>query len=217
MLAHHPEKGGFKVSGMYIQYGLGGAILLDMSLEELIDITDKRLILKSTRLSGDPLIHEVIKLMSQNPQPRRVGYWVRKLAEHYNRYKWQILKGFADKRIVRVEEKKFLGLIPYRRSYLIESYTRSNLIRQLKNEILTNSREPSSSTLAIAGLIEACRMHRILSDDRDELKIIRTRLKKIGKEAPVSDVVSQTVRQVQTAILASVTAAMVASTAGGSH
>ena len=68
--------------------------------------------------------------------------------------------------------------------------------------------------MAIAGLIEACRMHRILSDDRDELKTIRTQLKKIIKESPVSDVVSQTIRQVQAAIISSVTAAIVASSAG---
>jgi hypothetical protein len=71
--------------------------------------------------------------------------------------------------------------------------------------------------MAIAGLMEACRMQRILSDDREELKNIRIRLKKIIKESPVSDVVSQTVRQVQAAIFASVTAAIVASSAGGRH
>jgi len=30
----------------------------------------------------------------------------------------QLLKGLAGKRMVRIEEKKFLGLIPYRKSYL---------------------------------------------------------------------------------------------------
>ena len=124
------------------------------------------------------------------------------------------LKGLEDKRMVRIEEKKFLGLIPYRQSYLVESYTRSNMIRQLKNEIMAYTREPSIANTALAGLIEACRMHRILSDDRDELKTIRTNLKKIIKESPVSDVVSQTIRQVQAAIISSVTAAIVASTAG---
>jgi len=217
MIAHHPEKGRFMISGIFIQYGIAGAILLDMTLEERIDITDKRLVLKIPGTSADPHINEVISLMSHDPRPRRVEYWVRKLARHYNKYKRQVLAGLANKRMVRIEERKFLGLIPYRRSYLIESYTRSNLVRQLKNELLTTTRELSSSNMAIAGLIEACRMHRILSDDREELKNIRSRLKKIIKESPVSDAVSQTISQVQAAIITSVTAAIVASTAGGRH
>jgi golgi phosphoprotein 3 len=215
MIAHHPEKGRFMISGMFIQFGIAGAILLDMSLEERIDILNKRLILKTPGTSADPLTNEVTTLISRDPRPRRVGYWVRRLARRYNKYKRQVLESLAAKRMVRIEERKFLGLIPYRRSYLIESYTRSNLIRQIKNDILVNSREPSYANMAIAGLMEACRMQRILSDDREELKNIRIRLKKILKESPVADVVSQTVRQVQAAIFASVTAAIVASRAGG--
>jgi Golgi phosphoprotein 3 len=217
LMAHHPEKGRFMISPMVIQYGIAGAILLDMTLEERIDISDKKVILKPARVSADPMINEVIILMSQSPKSRKADHWVRKLAMRNKGYKWQILNSLADKRIVRIEEKKFVGLIPYRKSYLIESYTRINIVRHLKSELLAYTREPSLSSMAIAGLIEACRMQRILSDDREELRTIKTQLKKAIRDSPVSDVVSQTIRQVQAAIIASVTAAIIASTAGGRH
>jgi len=213
LIAHHPEKGRFMIPKMYLQYGIAGAILLDMALEDLMDITDKRLIIKSARTSADPVITEVVTLISQSSKSRKADYWVRKLATRYNKYKWQLLKGLADKRLIRIEEKKFLGLIPYRQSYLIESYTRSNLVHQLKNDIMIY-RGDSGDYLALAGMIEACRMYRILSADRDELKTIRSQLKKIIRESPVSDVVAKTIRQVQAVIITSVTAAIVASTAG---
>lgn len=217
VIAHHPEKGRFTISQMYIQYGLAGAILLDMTLEDRIEIADNKLILKTSRGSADPVVNEVLTLMSQATKPRKVDYWVRKLATRYRKYKWQVLKGLADRRMVRIEETKFLGLIPYRKSYLIESYTRSNMLRQLKSEILAYTRELTSDSMAIAGLIEACRMHRILSDDLEERKTIKTQLKKTIKDSPVSDIVSQTTKQVQSAIIASMTAAIIASTAGGRH
>ncbi len=217
IIAHHPEKGRFMISGMFLQYGIAGAILLDMTLEERIDITGKSLIIKTHTTSSDPHINEVTNLISRDPRPRSVGYWVRKLARHYNKYLLQVLNSLVHKRMIRIEHRKFLGIIPYRKSYLIESYTRSNLVRQLKNDILANSRETSPATMVMAGLIEACRMHRLLSVDREELKNIRTRLKQIIKDSPVSDVVSQTIRQVQAAIIASVTASIVAATAGGRH
>ncbi|MFO7620157.1 MAG: GPP34 family phosphoprotein, partial [Bacteroidales bacterium] len=55
LIAHHPEKGRFTISPMYIKYGLAGAILLDMTLEDRIDLTDKRLILKTAGTSADSL------------------------------------------------------------------------------------------------------------------------------------------------------------------
>ena len=91
------------------------------------------------------------------------------------------------------------------------------MLRQLKSELLAYAREPSSASMAIAGLIEACRMHRILSDDREERKVIRTQLKKAINDNPVSDIVSQTIKQVQAAIISVVTASIIASTAGGRH
>jgi len=217
LIAHHPEKGRFMIPHIYIQYGIAGAILLDMTLEDRIDIADNKLLMKTSRGSADPSIDEAVNLISQSTKSRKADYWVRKLAMRHKKFKWQILEGLADKRMVRIEEKKFLGLIPYRKSFLIESYTRSNMVRQLRSEILAYTREPSSASMAIAGLIEACRMQRMLSDDREERKTIKTQLKKINKESPLSDVVSQTIRQVQAAIIASVTAAIIASTAGGHH
>ena len=58
-------------------------------------------------------------------------------------------------------------------------------------------------------------MERVLSTDRDELKRLRQQLKVMVSESPVSDVVAQTIRQVQAAIIVSVTAAAVASASAG--
>ena len=217
LIAHHPEKGRFMVSGMFIQYGIAGAILLDMTLEGSIEIKDGKLVMRPGRAADRTVRDDVASLMSASGKPMKTGSWVRKLARRYNRYLRQVLNEMEKKRMVRMEERRFLGIIPYRKSFLVESYTRSNLIRQIKNEILSYTRDPSPSGIAIAGLIEACRMQRILSSDRDELKTIRAQLKKIVKESPVSEATGQTIREVQAAIMASVTAAIIAATAGGRH
>lgn len=213
LIAHHPDKGRFMIPKTYLQYGLAGAILLDMTISDRIESDGPKLSLKKGRASTDPVLNDVIALMSQSLKPRKAEYWIRKFGERYNRYKLQLLKGLAGKRMVRIEEKKFLGLIPYRKSYLLESYTRSNLVRQLKNEIAGYRGVPGDN-IALAGMIEACWMHRILTTDRDELKQIKSQLKRMIKENPVSEAVTQTVNQVQAAVIASITLAVVASTAG---
>lgn len=215
LIAHHPEKGRLVVSRQYFRYGLAGAILLDLCLDGRLGMENGRIIPRPGNTPADPVKSEVIQMITESTRPRRAGYWVRKLAFRYNGYLNQIRTVLAGKRLLRIEETRLLGIIPWRRSYLTESYTRSNLIRQLKNDILVYRGDAGESS-ALAGLVEACRMRRILSTDREELKMIRSQVKKILKDSPVSDAVAQTIRQVQAVIIASVTA-LVAASSGGSH
>lgn len=201
------------IQSTYLQYGLAGAILLDLTISDRIETDGTKLSLKRSRPTTDPLLQEVTALMSQSPVPRKTGYWIRKLGARYNKYLMQLLKGLADKRLLRIEEKKFLGLIPYRKSYLLESYTRTNLVRQLKNEIMAYRGVPGEN-LPLALLVAACRMQRIVTYDRDELKQVKSQLKLMAREHPVSDAVAQTINQVQAAVIASITVAVAASTSG---
>jgi hypothetical protein len=213
LIAHHPERGRYMIPSTYLQYGLAGAILLDLTLSDLIETDGTKLSLKRSRPSTDPLLQEVTALISQSAAPRKAAYWIRKLGARYSKYHLQLLSGLAGKRLVRIEEKKFLGLIPYRKSYLLESYTRSNLVLQLRNEIMAYRGVPGEN-FPLAVMVAACRLQRVVTTDRDELKQIRSQLKRMAKENPVSDAVTQTVSQVQAAVIASITAAVVASTSG---
>ncbi|NLE33667.1 MAG: GPP34 family phosphoprotein [Bacteroidales bacterium] len=214
--AHHPSKGGFLLSQVYLQYGLAGALLLDLTHRGLITITDKKLTLKPGRALPSQALNDVVSLMMESPKVRRTDYWIRKLANRFRTYKWRILDDLAEKKIVRIERRKFLGLIPYRLSFFTESYTRANLVRHLKGEILSG-RSVSGESNALAGLVRACNMQRILATDRDEFRRIKERLKLVVSESPVSDVVAQTISQVQAAIIASVTTAVIASSSAGRH
>ncbi len=216
IISHHPSKGGFRLSQSYIQYGLAGALLLDLSLQGLVTITDKKLILKPGRALSAPGLNDVVSLIMASPKARKTDYWIRKLANRYSNYKWQILENLEKKRVVRIEERKFLGLVPYKLSFFTESYTSANLVRHLKGEILAG-RCVSGESNALAGLVKACNMQGILAADRSESKQIKEQLKLIVNENPVSDVIAQTISQVQTAIMASLTASIVASSAAGNH
>jgi len=213
LLAHHPEKGRLVIPGQHFRYGLAGAILLDLSLDGRIGMENGRVTPKPGNAPAEPVKSEVIQMITDSSRPRSAGYWVRKLEFRYSRYIKQIHTGLAGKRLLRIEETRFLGFIPWRRTFLTESYTRDNLIRKLRNDILAYRGDAGESS-ALAGLVEACRMRRILSTDREELRMIRSQMKSILKDSPVSDAVAQTIRQVQAAIIASVTTSVAAASAG---
>lgn len=212
LVAQHPLKGRFTVSDTEISYGIIGAFLLDMSLDNRIGIEDKRLILKNNKRADNQVISEIITIISSSGKQRKIKFWIDKLARRSNIYRRTVQDGLERKGLIHIEHHKFLGLIPYRKCYLADSKMRDSLIRQLRECILFR-KELNNENTVLLGLIEACRMYKTLSSDREELKTIRKELKAIIKESPIAETVGETIKQVQIAIISSVAAATIAASA----
>lgn len=216
ILAHHPEKMRFMISHIHLKYGLAGAILLELTLDGSVEMQDDRLVLRSRPPADQTLMNEIAALISESSRPRRIRYWIRRLGRIPGKYKWRVLGDLERRRIIRIEERRLMGVIPYRTSVLVNRKLQNDLIREVRTSVLQKKDPPSNEWVAVLGLIEACGMHRIISADRSERKMIRKNLKKILKESPIASGVDQAIRQVQAAIVASVAASSAAAaTAGG--
>lgn len=216
LLAHHPDKGRFIISDVQTEYGIIGAILLDMSLENLISIEDGKLLLRKSEKADNQIINEVLSLIGNSDKPRKIKYWIPKLARKSRKYKWIVLMELEKKSVMQIESRKILGIIPYRKSYLTDNYSRNNMIQQLRNNILFH-KELNNESVSILGMVEACKMQKIIATDRDELKRVREELKQIMKESPIADTVNQTIKQVQAAIIGAMMAAVAASSTAAHH
>jgi len=216
LLAHHPEKGRFIVSDIQFKYGIIGAILLDMSLDNSVILENDRLLAGKNIRSENEIVSDIAAIINSSGKPRKMRYWISRLATKSGKYKWAILNGLVARKLVRIENRKFLGLIPYRKSFLTESRQRFELIQHLKNSILFR-KELSRETIVVLGLVEACKMHRIITKDRDELKTMRKELKRIIKESPIADTVDKTIKEVQAAIIGAIIASSVAASAASSN
>lgn len=214
LLAHHPEKGRFLISDAHINFGIIGAALLEMSLDEQIKIEDNKLILLKTGNSENTIITDISKEIKNSKKDRKVKNWITKLSRKSSKYKWEILADLEKSRLIRIEDKRFLGLIPYRKSYLIERNTRNELIDQLKKDALFG-RDLNNDTILMLGLIEACKMHKIITSDKKELKKLKQKLKDIIKENAIANTVDKTIKQVQGAIIGATVATTIA-TSGSS-
>ena len=210
LLAQHPEKGRFTISGVQLNYGIVGALLLGMSLEKRIVLEDGTLVLKDKKKVKDPLIAEITEIISISDKKRKIKYWINKLNRKSNKYKWTILNEMDRKRLVRIDNKKFLGLIPYKLCYLKDGRTREKQIQHIRKAILhPSSVEITNDDIVIMGLVEACKMHKTFATNKEELKKIRKELKEIIKNSPIAEAMDKTIKEVQGAIVATMIATTV--------
>ena len=117
------------------RYGIIGSVLLEMALNDKISIVNDRLVLKNDVKFDNPIFSEVSMKIKHSKKPRKIKHWITKLAGKSRKYKWIILSKLENINLIRVENKKFLGFIPYRKSYLTDLNARTNLIQQLKEDI----------------------------------------------------------------------------------
>lgn len=214
LLAHHPEKKRFMISQIHLRYGLAGALLLEMTLDGSLEMQDDRLILKKKPGTDQPIMNEIAGMFSELSRPKRIRYWIKRIGRVPGRYKWRVLSNLEHQRIIRIEQHRFLGLIPYRTSTLVNRRQQHDLLTEVRKNVLQRKETPDE-WVVVLGLIEACRMYRIVSKDRSERKVIRKNLNNILKESPIASNVDKTIRQVQAAIAASVAASSAAAASAG--
>lgn len=213
LLAQHPDKGRLIISGLQFQYGIIGALLLQMSVEERISIENDLVTLNSGKGKPGSMIAEIELLIRNSRKKRKLKHWVSKLSRKSNKYKKALLEELATARIIRIEPKKFLGLIPYKNTYLVNRRLRSDLIKELKGSIFSKH-EIENDQLVLFGLIEATKMYKVFTTDSAELKRIKKALKELIKENPIAGSVDKTIKEVQAAIFVTIIASSVVTTSG---
>ncbi len=211
LLAQHPSKGRFLINDIYLNYGLTGAILLDLSLNEIIILENKKLCLIKEYTGENKLITEISKFIQYSKKPRKLKNWIGKIANKVRKKKWLMIQQLADKGLLKVVDKKFLGIFSYKKNYLIEKNLHDNLIRDIKHAVL-NQEHLTNDMLVLIGLIEACKMHKIFNTGRSETKELREKMKQIIKECPIAETIKESIMEIQAAIMVSVIAASSAAT-----
>lgn len=209
ILAQHPTKGKFAISEVYVNYGLIGAILLELASEGNIVLRDGKLFVKDTHATH-PTLREILVTIHEAKRERKIKYWVDKLSHKSRRFKRTFINDLAEKQLFKIEEKKFLGVFPYKLHYLINHHLREQIMHNARKDVLNNNAIGRENL--ILGLIEACKMHKFIAHDKRELKTIKKSLKEMVKESQIAETIDKTIEEVQSAMVAAIIAASVAST-----
>ena len=70
------------------------------------------------------------------------------------------------------------------------------------NDIILTGKSLDIETASILGIIEACKMHKVLTRNKESLKIIKSNLKEMVKHDSVSQEVKQVIAEMQAATVA---------------
>ncbi|WP_116948723.1 GOLPH3/VPS74 family protein [Jiangella endophytica] len=217
LIAYDDETGKSLIDGTRLEYGLAGALLLELSVLGKVSVAGPgeqvkrdRLVVRDAGPVGDDVLdHALAELADdEGKKPKNVLGSLRKGLRD------RLLRRLADRGLLRQESGTVLGIFPTTRWPAADA-SHEAAVRQRLRDVLVTGLEPDSRTAALVSLLLAVDGLRkaVPADDR---RAVKRRAKEISEGDWAADAVKKAVQEVQAAVTAAILAGSTAAAAGSS-
>ena len=200
ILIQHPYKSRILVSEHIKSIGLIGSILLDLANSKNLTIENEKLIVKSKDSDLSQAHQWVLEEIERSPVIRKIKTWVARFSRKSGKIQKELLPEIENQGIIQINHKRFLG-IKYYRTQLTRPEIREKIIDDVRDIIFKESKISEENSMLL-GLIEACRMHRIIAKDKSELRVCKRKLAEIIKSDSLAQGVDKVIKEMLITTLA---------------
>ncbi len=138
-----------------VRYALGGAVLMDLALENRIDTDARRLFLIDSTPVGDRLLDPMLSEIAHADQAHDALYWVEHATRHADEIRETALARMVDSGVLDFSDDRFLRIFGKRHYLLADDEVERELIRRVKTTLLTDT-IPEPRDIAIITLADGC-------------------------------------------------------------
>lgn len=202
--------------GSMLTYGLGGAILTELLLEQRLEIVEEGTRFKrrfvqvaDPRPLGEPMLDTALAKLRDAKRRASPSAIVSRFGQQ-RQLRHDIARELCRAGVLRETEQQILVLFRRRLYPTIDSRPERALIKRVR-ETLDAGKTPSDRTAALIGLASASGSLAALYD-RKTLRALKPRLKAIADSSEGSRAVREAIAAAQAAVTAAMVAATVAAT-----
>ncbi len=213
LLCWDDDKGKRSPSAQFEQL-LAGALLIDLTLEGLIEVVDDKVEPVTGVSPTGPMRAALLDRIRDDAKPRKISRWMQRWARD-KEVREAPVDRLVDRGVLRVEERRVLRLFRVTR-HPVADPARAAQVRQRISAVLTDDGPAAPRDAALAGLVATAgrqAVGRLVG--RSAARAAHKRGKQLAKEGVVGEV-GEAVAQAQAAAMAAVTAAAAASAASSS-
>ncbi|MER7282790.1 GPP34 family phosphoprotein [Dactylosporangium sp. NPDC000244] len=204
------------IGDLRLNYGLAGAVLLDLALAGRIELAEDRVTVTDPTPTGDPVVDEALARIAAGEQPRKADAWIQPLADGLRA---KVLDRQVEAGVLRKEQDRVLWVFPRTRfasatgaQPAAETAVRAELTAAIDGNGDGDGEVPARAA-ALIGLVQVSGLAEEVFPGRPKEEL-KARLDAITAGNRAADAVQQTVRRIQAVIgsTAAITAATSAAT-----
>nr|MDT0662801.1 GPP34 family phosphoprotein [Micromonospora sp. DSM 115978] len=211
LLLTYNDEGSAELGHPALDHGLGGAVLLDLTLAGRIDIADKKVTVIDPTPTGQPTLDAALGRIAEATTPRTPKDWITRLGDPAASLDRLVAAG-----VLRRERDKVLWVFPrtrYPAPHGLEPPVETDLRRRLA-AVITADGPVEPRLAALCGLLRAVGLDRKVFRDlpRDRVK---KRLTELAAGDWASAATKRAIEEAQAAMMVAISAATMVSTTGG--
>lgn len=218
LLLYDDESGKPVTGSPGLDYALGGAVLIELTLLGKVDIAEAGDTVKAGRLkvldttpTGDAVLDERLALLATKPGARPKDL-MKKLS---NNLRYQVLARLAERGVLEQDKGKVLGLFPVTRWPAKDARHEAEVRTGLDN-VLKLGTQPDERTAALIALLSALNVVPKIVTGAVDKRALKKRAKEISESDWAAAAVRKAVQEVQAAVTAAIVVASSAGAAGSS-
>lgn len=180
LMCLRPDKGYLVNAGTGFTYGLAGAIVLDLMLQEKVTVLKDRIQVPLSRPDPDKVYNDVLHRIRKNKKPAKVKALVANLGMHTGKFKRIIFNSLLMAGYLRREERSFL-FFHYSRYHIGKREYLASLVQDL-TQVLSGKTAPQDFHLALLTLLDASYGLKSFLPDRTARKEASKKIKDLIKQ-----------------------------------
>ncbi|MFC1731183.1 GPP34 family phosphoprotein [candidate division KSB1 bacterium] len=143
LLSIHDRRGYININNF--AYGFAAVTLLELTLMGKIKINNSKVVIVNHRKTGDVILDRILDRIKKSNNPKRVSQWIFRISYKVSWYKKETLIKLERKRIIHIETRRFLRLIPFKRYPISNRLLKKSIIVKLLEVV--NGKIPEKETL----------------------------------------------------------------------
>ncbi|WP_338393597.1 GOLPH3/VPS74 family protein [Fulvitalea axinellae] len=165
LLCQSPDKNGLSVPGFHLPYGIIASLMTDLAYSGHISEKERKVVIVNKNPDKASVLSDITETIRESQKRRSMKSWVQRLAMSSGRFRRAIQDELERKGLLRIERKKFLGIISYRKTWLRGHKTQKSLVNTLAGAVRHPDLALPPSDLRLLGIVLVCQLHETLGLD----------------------------------------------------
>ena len=198
LLALDDEKGTLVADSTAFSYALGGAVIMELALQERIDLSGKKLVVKDRSKTGERIIDMYFEFILQSGKEKKLSSWVELIGKKGSKIKRDTIEKLIDRRILEKKEDKILWVFTYNK-YPAQNSRPENMLRRRLYDIIVHSHRPELKEIMLLNLIQSCNLQKEVFG-KEQAKTFKRKIETINEYDDLPGVVNKSVKEICDAI-----------------
>jgi hypothetical protein len=154
-----------------LKFGLGGALLMDLALQDRIDCLGEAVVVVDPTPTGDAVLDAALNTIRISAKPEGAKDWVKRLGGRSGLTD-RLARRLVSRGILREQDRAFLWVFR-RHGFPTEDIGPETLLRGQIREVALGTVEPDPRTIMLLSLIDACKLVDDLFSEEERTQVRR--------------------------------------------